>query len=266
MTSKSQPAKIKEDAGAAFTLIELLVVIAIIAILAAMLLPALGKSKQQAQGMKCVNNLRQVIVAWIMYADDSKGFFALEVPGSIDPPSYPVGWVNGEMSWTSSSDNTNTLWLTQGLLGSYTKTAGVYKCPADTFAAPNGERVRSISMNTHLNRYEPSGTTPPQPQYYKQTDLTRPTELWVFLDEHPDSINDGTFSTVTTQYIWDDIPASYHNRAGGFSFADGHALIHPWVNATTIQPVRQQAWPGGLLAAAPNDQDWLWIRYNSTNH
>ena len=246
--------------GRAFTLIELLVVIAIIAILASMLLPALARSKAQAQAMDCLSNLRQLEICWISYADDNHGNLVPSVGGTA---YTPVGWVNGWLTWDTSPDNTNTLLLTQGLLGYCTQNPKVYKCPADLLPAADGLRVRSYSMNTYMNRYSETAVV----EYTKITDLTRPAETWLFLEEHPDSINDGVFSTLDAPNVWDDLPASYHYRASNFAFIDGHVAMHNWKNQTTIQPIiANYNWPGGLVAAPPNNQDWTWVHYNATNH
>ncbi len=234
-----------------FTLIELLVVIAIIAILASMLLPALAKAKTKAEGIGCINNLKQLQVAWYMYIDDNDGRLVLNAPGS---GMTTTNWINGWLDWGTSPDNTNRLKLTEGLLGSYTaKTLGVYKCPADKIPADNGPRVRSISMNTYMSRpgWDPS--------YKKYAELQKPANLWVFVDEHPDGINDGLFSTLSGSITkWNDLPASYHNGACGFSFADGHAEIKKWQDGATKRPVMRTALTGGIVA--PRDVAWVWQR------
>lgn len=248
-----------------FTLIELLVVIAIIAILAALLLPSLAKAKTKAEGIGCLNNTKQLLMAWYMYQEDYNGVLVLNSPGS---QTTLIRWVNGWLDWNGGiplGANTNRALLTEGLLGPYTaKTLGVYKCPADKIPSTAGPRVRSVSMNTYLARQDDTGNyvaLSPSGTYKKITDLKNPTMIWVFLDEHPDSINDALFSTLAAADTFNDLPASYHNGACGLAFADGHSEIHKWVEPVTKQPIKQQPWPGG--AYAPRDVRWLLARtYN----
>jgi prepilin-type N-terminal cleavage/methylation domain-containing protein len=247
-----------QAARRAFTLIELLVVIAIIAILAALLLPALNRAKTKAEGTGCLSNLRQLGIAWFMYTDDNNGVMVFNSPGT---DTVTNRWVNGWLDWGTSQDNTNKQLLTQGLLGPYTaRTIGIYKCPADKIPADNGLRVRSVSMNTYLHREGLASS------YVKYTELAKPTMIWVFLDEHPDSINDGCFSTLAAANTWNDLPASYHNGACGFAFADSHDEIRKWRDASTRQPVTKTDWPGGLVASPPNNRDLQWILDRTYNH
>jgi prepilin-type N-terminal cleavage/methylation domain-containing protein/prepilin-type processing-associated H-X9-DG protein len=245
-----------------FTLIELLVVIAIIAILAAMLLPVLSKARTKAEGIGCLNNLKQLHIAWHMYADDNEGRLVLNAPGN---QTANVRWVNGWLDWTvgiPSGANTNRLLLTEGLLGSYTaKTLGVYKCPADKVPSAIGARVRSISMNTYLARLASADTYQPY-ALRKMSDLRKPSMIWVFVDEHPDSINDGLFSTLSgSATAFNDLPASYHNGAGGFAFADGHAEIKKWLDSATKRPILKQPVSSGTVAP----RDFPWVNERATN-
>jgi prepilin-type N-terminal cleavage/methylation domain-containing protein/prepilin-type processing-associated H-X9-DG protein len=243
-----------------FTLIELLVVIAIIAILAALLLPTLGRSKAKAEGITCASNIRQLSVAWHLYADDN-GDLLVNNHGVPETLARRQTWANNVEDWLDGDGNTNFVYLTDSMLGPYANRATkIYKCPSDREPAANGERIRTMSMNAQVgnpgeitNRFNPLYV-----QFFKQAEIPNPAGIFVFLDEHCDSINDGFFVNRLEDYVWGNLPGSYHNGAVNLSFADGHVESHRWLVADTVQPPRANVVRGRQLPAAPaTDFDWL---------
>jgi len=262
-------------AGGGFTLIELLVVIAIIAILAAMLLPALSRAKLRAQGIKCMSNHKQLLLAWRMYLDDNgdKLPFAYAADGG---PQAPYAWVTGILDYSSRAQNwdinaniaKSPLWTYCG------KSPGIWRCPADQSTVKVGNeikpRVRSMSMSIWCggNEGTDGGWGPAWRVYRKLSDMVAPgpSKTFVLLDEREDSINDGFWvlsmdgypDPQKTQVI--DFPAAYHGEAGGLSFADGHSEIRRWVDARTRPRLVMN---GGISGGStPNNADmvWLWDR------
>ena len=267
-----------------FTLIELLVVIAIIAILAGFLLPALGKAKSKAQGVQCLSNLHQHILAWQMYAGDSNDRLPFSHKCMFDQPGDQFTWVQGWMNWLNPADSNNwdvTLHLAKSPVMLYLgHSFEVWKCPADkSTGLRNGQlvrRVRSYSMGYWVGgdvHCPERWLWDPWVLYRKLGDIVKPgpARSFVFLDERPESINDDCF--MLDQFAaWDDAPnnkivdwpAFYHGGAGSLAFADGHCEPRKWRDPRTTPPDIGPHFAYGPAWNSPGNPDVTWLQERST--
>jgi len=286
----------------AFTLIELLVVIAIIAVLAALLLPALARAKTKAQGIQCLNNHKQLALAWRLYAEDNQDWltYASTANNTARPPtSNPAdpdnyAWSGAHMdadggnraNWDPNYD------MTKRPLWPYVKNQGVYKCPADhstvVFNGVTYPRILTMSMNLYVGGFAPiPGTDPgragtdghwpfadPFMIYPKISSISVPTQIFVFLDMREDRVNWSNFMTDMSGYsppdpsqykFTTDLPGMYHNNAAGFSMADGHSEMKRWRDPRTMPPLQPGADPLAVTTTlAPGSVDVAWLQDHST--
>src|SRR6267154_2461133 len=271
-----------------FTLIELLVVIAIISILAAMLLPALSKAKLKGQGIQCMSNHRQLTLAWRLYSEDNLEKLVLAShSGTANNPNDQYAWTWTEMDFTANPKNWDiNADITLRPLWPYNKTPGIYKCPADrSYVMVGGEakpRVRTMSMNFFLGGFGgSSGSTfaAPYTVFLKYSQIAGgrgspgPVQTFVILDQREDTINWGNFMTHMDGFdprnpamykFTMDMPGEYHNKACGFSFADGHSEIKKWRDPRTTPPLKLQQAASSADTPSPRNIDVEWLQDHTT--
>ncbi|HUL51574.1 MAG TPA: prepilin-type cleavage/methylation domain-containing protein [Candidatus Nitrosotalea sp.] len=270
-----------------FTLTELLVVIAALALMAVTILPALARTRPDSQVFQCLSNHKRLMQAWSVYAAD----YADHVPNNFTIPETESAittgrldnWVNNIMTWDTAGIEgqsvTNNYWVTNGVFGRYTGSdVEIYRCPADSYLSPAQrsagwtQRNRSISMNAlfGLSDHTPNSANgrswynSAYRQFLKTTDVPSPTGTWVLIEEHADSINEGFFIVDINATSWGDLPASYHNGACTFSFADGHAEEHPWLSQTSKYSVKYSYLPRHFDALGKQDFQWYKARTGFT--
>lgn len=261
---------------AGFTLVELLVVIGIIGLLSALLLPALAGAREQARSTSCLNNTHQLTLGWFFYSDDHNDALPYNIGSNsgngIAAVQTNLNWVNGVMTWGLEADNTNTSKLTGASLGAYVNSsANIYRCPSDNVVstiqrqAGWSRRARSYSMNAMVGNAGPASyngyniNNPYYQQFFRLTDISQPSGVFVFLDEHPDSLDDGYFVNRASQAEWIDLPASYHNRAAAMSFADGHSEMHRWAVSITCPPPSPDAANLPIDLKGKDQTDFKWV-------
>lgn len=264
---------VRRRAGRGFTVLELLAVVVVLGLLTSLLVPTLAGTRTGSSSVRCRNNLRQLTGAWSMYAQDNRGRLVNNTDGvSAGLVSSSAAWIAGWLDFTASQANTDTQMLVDhaefpygAYLGPYLRDPRLFKCPADpseiVVAGRRMPRVRSVSMNNYLGGNSRTWTSVSRyPVCARTAQIGFPAGMFVILDEHADSINDGWFaSDPDTPWQIIDYPASYHDGDGCLSFADGHVEFHRWRDARTTPPFAS----GKLMALNqnfPNNVDIPWLQ------
>lgn len=262
----------------AFTRADLLAVLVVLTLLAGVSRPVWGNA-DGTRSLLCMDNLRQLSAAWLMFADDEEGRFVGNTHGSASPPLRYNTWAVGRLDWSGSRDNTNTVYLTDpryAHLWIYLPgDTSVYKCPADDYVSRETarfgmvQRVRTYSMNSYVGDGDviPALVEPGYSFYRRQGDFRGlpPSDVFVFGEEHPDSLNDPIFlAPKYSEWTWVDFPGSFHLGAGTFNFADGHVEQHAWATPETVAPVTFGGVRRNMVGIPADDPDMIWLRQHAS--
>lgn len=277
----------------AFTLVELLVVLGAVAFLLLAVLPSQARAKPGGQALQCLSNMKLLTMANSMYQADNRDDFAMVFRGGFVPSASSTSrpWVTGWLDWTTSSDNTNLAYLLEPRYASLASYFGwvtnVYKCPADTYISPAqrargwDQRVRSVSANAYVGKgngwaigpdYQPGG--PNNLGIYagaaslSDLRIPGPARTWVYIEEHPDSMNDGAMFAPDTATNFPDLPATYHNGAAAIAMADGRSELHRWRGPAVNRSRNGRDGGVGVVFSFANmcgttngDPDLYWLSY-----
>jgi prepilin-type N-terminal cleavage/methylation domain-containing protein/prepilin-type processing-associated H-X9-DG protein len=277
------PPRIAPRARQAFTLVELLVVIAIIAILASLLGPAIARASGSGRQIACANDLRQLGLAWMVYAQDHNDRLAYNLGGTeikqLNKREQYYNWANSLLNWELDSSNTNDFLNTHASLGSYVAAnPRIFRCPSDNVlsglqrGAGWSHRSRTYSMNAMVGdagEFTRGGTNVNNPayrQYMTLSEIPHPTQIFSFIEEHPHSINDGYFLNKGYSTEWYDLPASFHNGGANLSFADGHQELRRWQRDSTKKPAKPDVAALPLELAADDLADLKWVVSRMSTH